>query len=189
MSEGKLLIFSAPSGSGKTTIVRRLLEEDFHLEFSVSASSRPKRGTEMDGVDYYFISVEEFKQKIANDEFLEWQEVYKDNFYGTLKSEVERIWAKGNHVIFDVDVLGGLNIKKAYLEKSLAIFVMPPSIAHLEERLKLRQTETSESLQKRLEKANYEITFADKFDKIIVNDDLETAVDEAKQMVRTFLNS
>jgi len=189
MSEGKLLIFSAPSGSGKTTIVRRLLEEDFYLEFSVSACSRPKRGTEMDGVDYYFISVDEFKQKIKNDEFLEWQEVYKDNFYGTLKSEVDRIWAKGNNIIFDVDVLGGLNIKKAYPEKSLAIFVMPPSIAHLEERLKLRQTETSESLQKRLEKANYEITFADKFDEIIVNDDLETAVDEARQMVRTFLNS
>jgi guanylate kinase len=188
MSGGKLLIFSAPSGSGKTTIVRRLLEENFHLEFSVSACSRPKRATEKDGVDYYFISAEEFKQKIKNEEFLEWQEVYKDHFYGTLKSEVDRIWVKNYNVIFDVDVLGGLNIKKSYPEKSLAVFVMPPSVAHLEERLKLRKTETKESIQNRLKKAAYEITFADKFDKIIVNDNLEVAIDEAKQLVRSFLN-
>jgi guanylate kinase len=186
---GKLIIFSAPSGAGKTTIVHRLLESRNDLEFSVSACSRPMRVNEKDGVDYYFISAEEFRKRIANDEFLEWQEVYENSFYGTLKTEVERIWAKGNHVVFDVDVVGGLNIKKYGKENALAVFVMPPSVKELEARLKRRSSETTETLKKRIEKANYELTFANKFDKIIVNDELEKAVKEAKELVEEFLNS
>lgn len=186
---GKLIIFSAPSGAGKTTIVHRLLESRNDLEFSVSACSRPMRVNEKDGVDYYFISAEEFRKRIANDEFLEWQEVYENSFYGTLKTEVERIWAKGNHVVFDVDVVGGLNIKKYGKENALAVFVMPPSVEELEARLKRRSSETTETLKKRIEKANYELTFANKFDKIIVNDELEKAVKEAKELVEEFLHS
>jgi len=185
--KGKLIIFSAPSGAGKTTIVHRLLESDLGLEFSVSAASRPKRQNEIDGKDYYFISVKDFKEKIKNDEFLEWEEVYKDHFYGTLKSEVERIWAKRHHVIFDVDVYGGINIKKYYKQKALAIFVMPPSIKHLEQRLRGRSTESEENLSKRLEKAELEMSFADEFDRIIINDNLETAIAEAKEIVTEFL--
>lgn len=187
IKNGKLIIFSAPSGAGKTTIVHKLLESDSGVEFSVSAASRPKRQNEIDGKDYYFISVKDFKEKIKNDEFLEWEEVYKDHFYGTLKSEVERIWAKGHHVIFDVDVYGGINIKKYYKEKALSIFVMPPSIKHLEQRLRGRSTENEENLSKRLEKAEHEMSFADEFDKIIVNDNLETAIAEAKEIVTEFL--
>ncbi len=189
MKQGKLIIFSAPSGAGKTTIVHRILESRNDMEFSVSACSRPMRANEKDGVDYYFISAEEFRKRIANNEFLEWQEVYENSFYGTLKTEVQRIWAKGNSVVFDVDVVGGLNIKKYGKENALAVFVMPPSVETLEERLKRRSSETPETLKKRIEKANYELTFANKFDKIIVNDELEKAVKEAKDLIEEFLHS
>ena len=185
---GKLVIFSAPSGAGKTTIVRALLKNIPNLKFSVSAASRPKRPNEIDGKDYYFIPVEEFRRKIENDEFLEWEEVYENNFYGTLKSEVDRIWKSGNHVIFDVDVVGGLNIKKYYGERALAIFVMPPSVEVLDKRLRNRSTESETDLKRRIEKARYEMTFAPQFDEIIINDDLEKAVSEAKRLVTAFLN-
>lgn len=185
--DGKLIIVSAPSGAGKTTIVKSILDAGFNLEFSISACSRAKRPTEVDGKDYYFLSVEEFKQKIAQDAFIEWEEVYKDHFYGTLKSEVNRIWESGNHVIFDVDVIGGLNIKKIYKEIALAIFIMPPSVEELETRLRKRSTESEESLRKRMSKAKHELTFAFSFDKIIVNDDLEKAIEETHEIVETFL--
>jgi len=187
--EGKLIIFSAPSGAGKTTIVRALLELNLNLEFSISAASRTRRSTEIDGKDYYFISSHEFRKKIENGEFLEWEEVYKDHYYGTLKSEVERIWANGQHVIFDVDVFGGLNIKKQYPQKALAIFVMPPSVEELEKRLRNRSTESEENLKKRVDKAKHELTFAPEFDKIIVNDNLNKAMEEAKMLVQGFINS
>ena len=186
-NQGKLVIFSAPSGAGKTTIVRQLLTEISKLEFSVSVASRPKRPNEIDGKDYYFIPVDEFKQKIKDNEFLEWEEVYENNFYGTLKSEVDRIWESGNHVIFDVDVVGGLNIKKYYGDRALALFVMPPSVEELEKRLRNRSTESESDLKRRIEKARYEMTFAPQFDKVIVNDDLEKAVTEAKFVVENFL--
>ena len=186
---GKLLIFSAPSGAGKTTIVKHLIEQNFNLEFSISACSRPKRDGEVDTVDYYFLSVDEFKQKIKGNKFIEWEEVYKNQFYGTLKSEIERIWSKGNNAIFDVDVKGGLNIKKQYGDKALAVFVMPPSIEELKNRLTLRSTDSLENINKRVEKAEYEITFADKFDKIIVNDDLDFSLAKAKQIVEEFLRN
>ena len=186
---GKLLIFSAPSGAGKTTIVKHLIEQNFNLEFSISACSRPKRKGEVDTVDYYFLSVDEFKKNIKNNKFIEWEEVYKNQFYGTLKFEVERIWDKGNNAIFDVDVKGGLNIKKQYGDKALAVFVMPPSIEELKNRLLLRSTDSVENINKRIEKAEYEISFADKFDKIIVNDDLDTTLIKAKHLVEEFLNN
>lgn len=185
--EGKLVIFSAPSGAGKTTIVQHLLTVFPQLEFSVSACSRPKRAHETNGVDYYYLSVEEFKKKIENDEFIEWEEVYKDNFYGTLKVEVERIWKKGKHVIFDVDVVGGLDLKKQFQESALALFVMPPSIQHLENRLKMRETETPESIARRIGKAAKELETANLFDKIILNDRLEHAFAEAEKVVAEFL--
>jgi guanylate kinase len=186
---GKLIIFSAPSGAGKTTIVKTLLQSIPILEFSISAASRGKRVNEADGKDYYFITADEFRKKVANDEFLEWEEVYYDHFYGTLKSEVERIWAKGCHVIFDVDVVGGLNIKKQYPDQALAIFVMPPSIDELEKRLRKRSTESEENLRKRIDKAKHELTFAPEFDEIIINDNLNNACKEADKLVREFLNS
>lgn len=185
---GKLIIFSAPSGAGKTTIVHNLLQSRNDLEFSVSACSRPMRATEKDGVDYYFISAENFRSRIDNGDFLEWQEVYEGRYYGTLKTEVERIWAKGKHVIFDVDVVGGLNIKKYGKKNALSVFVMPPSIEALEERLKLRHSETPESLKARIDKANFEITYAEKYDLVIINDNLEKAVAEAKEAVDVFIN-
>jgi len=186
---GKLIIFSAPSGAGKTTIVQHLLKSNLDLEFSISAASRKKRSNEVNEKDYYFIPVEEFKKKIKNDDFLEWEEVYTDHFYGTLKSEVERIWANGKHVIFDVDVIGGLNIKKFHKERALAVFVMPPTAEHLEQRLRDRSTENETNLKKRIEKAEHELTFANKFDKIIVNDNLDEALREAREMVNNFLNN
>jgi guanylate kinase len=184
---GKLIIFSAPSGAGKTTIVQHLLKVFPELEFSVSACSRPKRKHETHGVDYYFLSVEEFKQKIKNNEFAEWEEVYKDNFYGTLKAEIERIWKKGKHIIFDMDVVGGLNLKKQFGSQALAIFVMPPSIEHLETRLKSRETETPESIARRIGKAEVELQTANQFDKIILNDNLEHALTEAEKIATHFL--
>ncbi len=187
--KGKLIIFSAPSGAGKTTIVHHLLGKLPQLEFSVSACSRPMRKDEAQGVDYFFISVEEFKKRISNKEFIEWEEVYKDNFYGTLKVEIERIWKKGKHVIFDLDVVGGVNLKKIYGDQALAIFVMPPTIEHLELRLKLRETETSESIARRMGKAKNEINDANLFDKIILNDKLEYAFEEAEKAVASFIAS
>ena len=187
--EGKLFIFSAPSGAGKTSIVKALLSKMPQLEFSVSAASRPMRPGEVDGVDYYFLSPEAFREKIEQGEFLEWEEVYKGSYYGTLFSEVSRIWEKGHHVVFDVDVAGGVNIKKQFGDKALAIFVMPPSLEELEKRLVKRKTETPESLKKRLSKAEYELSFSAEFDRIVINDVLETAIDEAEKLVLEFLQN
>jgi len=187
--EGKLFIFSAPSGSGKTTIVRNLLEKNLGLEFSISATSRPKRENEIHTKDYYFLTTDDFKSKIAKNEFLEWEEVYENRFYGTLKTEVQRIWDKGKHVIFDVDVVGGLNIKKVFPKKALSIFVMPPSVEELENRLKNRSTDSTEDIKTRLSKANEELGFANDFDLIIVNDKLDDAIRDAENAVRNFIIS
>lgn len=189
-TQGKLIVFSAPSGSGKTTIVRHLLKQDaLNLEFSISATSREKRGTEIDGKDYYFLSAKEFKNKIKTDEFLEWEEVYRDNFYGTLKTEVERIWAQGKNVIFDIDVSGGLRIKRKFPEATLAIFVKPPSIDELKIRLKKRKTESEGKINMRVAKASAELATAPLFDTIIVNDNLDNALNEAETLVNNFINS
>lgn len=185
----KLVIFSAPSGAGKTTIVKHLLRQNLGLEFSISAASREKRPNEVHGRDYYFLSSDEFKSRIKNNEFIEWEEVYENHFYGTLKSEVDRIWNNGNSVIFDVDVIGGLNIKKQYGDKALAVFVMPPSIEELKKRLNARSTESPENLRKRIEKAEAEISFSERFDKIVVNDVLDKALNEATIMVSEFLKA
>ncbi len=185
---GKLIIFSAPSGSGKSTIIQSLLNRDLNLSFSISATSRAPRGTEKNGVEYYFISPEEFRQRIANGEFLEYEEVYAGKFYGTLKSEVERILDSGRNVIFDVDVVGGLNIKKYYGDQALALFIQPPSIEELEKRLKHRATDAPEVIASRVAKAEYELSFAPRFDHIIVNDILEKAQEEAYQTIRQFLD-
>ena len=184
---GKLIIFSAPSGTGKTTIVRHLMESDLDLEFSISATSRQKRDGEQDGKDYYFFTPELFKEKIENNEFLEWEEVYCNQFYGTPIAEINRIFGNCHHAVFDVDVVGGLNIKKKYPENSLSIFLMPPSLEILRERLLMRGTETEESFRKREEKAVFELGFAEKFDAIIVNDELKTAQEEAYRIVKNFL--
>ncbi len=188
-SGGKCIILSAPSGAGKTTIVRYLLSKFDSLSFSVSATSRERRSYEANGLHYYFLSAEEFRKKIKEDAFLEWEEVYKDQYYGTLKSEMTRIWDSGKHVIFDVDVVGGSNLKKYFGDKALAIFVQPPSIKVLEERLRNRSTETEETLKARLEKADHELTYSDKFDKVLINDDLDTACAEGCEMVKAFLES
>ena len=184
---GKLIIFSAPSGAGKTTIVRHLLGKDLNLEFSISATSRGMRHTETNGKDYYFLTPEEFRSKIDNYEFLEWEEVYPGTFYGTLKSEVERIRTLGKNVIFDVDVVGGCNIKKYYGDEALAIFVQPPSVEELRNRLVSRSTDAPEVIEKRVSKAAYELTFASQFDCIIVNEHLETAFEEAERCIRKFI--
>lgn len=186
--EGKAVIFSAPSGAGKTTIVQHLLKCNLNLAFSVSACSRKQRQNEVNEKDYYFLSLEDFKTRIANNEFLEWEEVYTDNFYGTLKSEIDRIWSLGKHVIFDVDVVGGLNLKKHFGTKALSVFVMPPNIQSLEERLKGRSTETPESIARRMGKAEQEMEFSDKFDYILLNDNMEKALIEAEKVVSEFLN-
>jgi guanylate kinase len=188
MVKGKLIVFSAPSGSGKTTIVKHLLGlEKLNLEFSISAASRSPRGEEVDGKDYYFLSLEAFKEKISKEEFLEWEEVYRDNFYGTLKSELARIWAKGKHVIFDIDVVGGLDIKRIYPERTLSVFVKPPSVEELKNRLKKRSTETEEKINMRLAKASVELATAPQFDFIIENDKLNVALKEAENLVAGFL--
>jgi guanylate kinase len=184
---GKALIFSAPSGSGKTTIVHHLLKNNPDLGFSISASTRDKRGRkEEDGKDYHFLSPEEFKEKIDADEFIEWEEVYAGNFYGTLKSEIERVWAEGKNVIFDVDVKGGINLKKYFGDKALSVFVKAPSLEILEERLKDRGTESEESLSRRLFKAKFEMTFQDKFDVVLVNEDLQKSLEEAQRLYDAF---
>lgn len=187
MIEGKLIVFSAPSGSGKTTIVQHLLkQEELNLDFSISATSREPREGEEDGKDYYFMSLSEFKQHIKDDDFLEWEEVYRDNFYGTLKREVERIWAKGKHVVFDIDVVGGLDIKRIYPERTLAVFVEPPSIEELKIRLKKRKTETEDRINMRVAKASIEMATAPQFDFIIVNNNLQVALEESYKLVKEF---
>lgn len=186
--QGRLIIVSAPSGAGKTSIVKYVLDNIPQLAFSISATSRSKRENEQNGKDYYFLTADDFKRKLANDEFLEWQEVYPNQFYGTLKSEVERLWNEGKHVIFDVDVLGGLNIKKAFGKQALAVFIQPPTVEALRERLSGRGTENPESLKKRLDKAEYELSFAPQFDTIIINDVLATAQKEAVKKISDFLS-
>jgi len=187
---GKLIVFSAPSGSGKTTLVHHLLEqENLNLDFSISATSREKRGNEIEGKDYHFISLEEFNRHIEKDDFVEWEEVYSNYFYGTLKSEIERIWSKGKHVIFDIDVVGGLSIKEKYPEKTLAVFVQPPSIEVMELRLRNRKTDTEEKIKERVQKAERELKFSDHFDIVIINDNLENAKQEAIRQVQKFINS
>ena len=186
--QGKLIVFSAPSGSGKTTIVRHLLkQEELNLEFSISATSREKRGKEEDGKDYYYLSLKEFKNKIKADEFLEWEEVYRDNFYGTQKTEIKRIWAKGKHVIFDIDVSGGLRIKRKFPEQTLALFVKPPDINELVRRLKDRGEESEEKISMRVSKAPAVLATAPLFDEIIINSDLEIALQDAYKLVSGFL--
>lgn len=187
MNKGKAIIFCAPSGAGKTTIVKHLLKQDFNLLFSVSACSREKRENERDGVDYYFLSVDDFKKRIDSSDFIEWEEVYTNNYYGTLKSEIDRVWSIGKHVIFDVDVEGGLNLKKYFGDSALAVFVKPPSIQHLRDRLESRDTETPESIARRIGKAEKELSYADKFDVVLLNDSLEKAFSEAEAMVNNFL--
>jgi guanylate kinase len=186
---GKLVIISAPSGAGKTTIVKHLLDSGLNLSFSVSATTRPIRGDEKNGEDYFFLTVQEFKNKIEKNEFVEWEEVYKDLFYGTLKSELERIWEKGNHVLFDVDARGGITLKKKYGTDAIAIFIMPPSVPELENRLIIRGTDTIDKIRIRVEKAKEELKLADQFDTIIVNHQLDKAKEEALKMVRSFLGN
>jgi guanylate kinase len=187
--EGKLVIISAPSGAGKTTIVKHLLESGLNLAFSVSATTRTPRGNEKDGVDYFFLSVSEFRKRIKNNEFVEWEEVYSDILYGTLKSEVDRIWATGRHVIFDVDVKGGLNLRKIFRDKAISLFIMPPSVEALENRLLSRGTDSPEKIRIRVDKAHEEMALADQFDAIIVNESLENAMEESFRMVSRFLNT
>lgn len=188
MKGGKLIIFSAPSGSGKTTIVRYLLEQpELNLAFSVSATSRRRRGKEKEGEHYYFLNVSEFKKHIKNDDFLEWEEVYRDNFYGTLKSEVERLWAEGKNVIFDIDVVGGLRIKKKYPKETLAVFVKPPSVDELKIRLKKRSTESDDKINMRIAKASVELATAPQFDTVINNYELDEALKEAHHLVADFI--
>lgn len=186
--QGKLIIFSAPSGSGKTTIVKQLLQDDsFNLCFSISATSREPRHTEKHAKDYYFLTPDEFRAKVDEEAFLEWEEVYTDKYYGTLKSEVERLLNEGKNVIFDVDVVGGLNIKKFYADKALAVFVQPPSVEELQRRLVGRGTDDAETIQSRIDKAEFELSFADKFDVVIVNDVLDQAVEDTKNTLTSFL--
>ena len=185
---GKLIIFSAPSGSGKSTIINYLLTQNPNLAFSISATSRPPRGTEQNGVEYFFLTPEEFKQRIADNEFLEYEEVYKDRFYGTLKSQVEKQLADGQNIIFDVDVVGGCNIKQYYGERALSVFIQPPSIEELRKRLNGRGTDSPEVIESRIAKAEFELGYAPRFDIVIVNDDLEKAKAEALKVITEFLN-
>lgn len=185
----KMLLFAAPSGSGKTTIVHHLLDTFDTLAFSVSATTRPRRNGEVDGQDYYFITTEDFRERIRQNAFVEWEEVYEGQYYGTLKSEIERLWQDGRNIIFDIDVEGAVNIKRQYPKEALSIFIKPPSVEVLADRLRSRQTESEESLQKRIEKAVKELDYENKFDLILVNDVLEDALTQAEQIVRDFINS
>ena len=188
--KGKLLVFSAPSGSGKSTIVNHLLrKKELELAFSISATSRAPRGEEKNGEHYYFMSAQEFKSHIDRDDFLEWEEVYKDNYYGTLRSELDRIWGMEKHVVFDIDVVGGLTIKKQFPQKCLSIFIMPPSIEELRTRLVNRSTETPEKIEMRMAKAAQELARAQEFDVIITNDNLEIALQEAEAIVADFIEN
>lgn len=187
MKEGKIIIFSAPSGSGKSTIVNYLLQRDLHLDFSISATSRAPRGSEKNGVEYYFLTPDEFRKRIENDEFVEYEEVYKDCFYGTLRSELDRIWSAGNHIVFDVDVVGGVNLKKIFGAQALSIFIQPPSLEELRRRLVGRATDSAEKIEQRLAKAEKELTFAGQFDKVVLNDNLEQAESEVERIVRQFI--
>tara|TARA_Y100000589_G_scaffold191592_1_gene181464 strand:+ start:36460 stop:37035 length:576 start_codon:yes stop_codon:yes gene_type:complete len=187
IKKGKCVIFSAPSGAGKTSIVNHLLSKGLNLEFSISACSRGPRGNEKDGKEYYFLGKDKFKELIRNDEFIEWEEVYRDNFYGTLKSEINRIWNSGKTVIFDVDVIGGLNLKKEFQKNALAIFVQPPSYQDLETRLRLRKTESEEKIKQRMAKARKELSFASEFDFILVNNDLLEACKQAEALIKDFI--
>lgn len=186
---GKVLIFSAPSGSGKTTIVKHLLKHFPELEFSISATSRAPRGEEKDGIDYYFMDAAEFMARVEEGEFVEWEEVYKGTCYGTLRAEIDRIWDRGHVVVFDVDVVGALNIKKLFGDQALSVFIMPPSVEALRERLVGRGTDTPEAIERRLAKAEQEIAYAPNFDRVIINDDLETAYAEAVAVVGDFLSA
>lgn len=188
--QGKIIVFSAPSGAGKTTIVHRLMSRIPELSFSISACTRDRRGrSEENGKDYYFITPEDFQEKIRRDEFVEWEEVYEGAFYGTLKSEIERIWSNGQHAILDVDVKGGLSIKEFYKDRALAVFVLPPSIEALAERLNARATDSTSSISSRLYKAKFELAFEDRFDVTVVNDDLEAACAQAEKLVRDFISA
>ena len=189
MKEGKLFVFSAPSGSGKTTLVKHLLTENLPLGFSISATSRKPRGKEKNGVDYHFLSSSDFQNKIKENAFVEYEEVYDDVFYGTLKSEIKRLWSQGKHVLFDIDVKGGINIKKQYPQNTLALFIQPPSKKILEERLRGRDTENEEDIQMRLARTEEEMSFAVQFDSVIINDYLETAKKEVVRQVRGFIDS
>ena len=189
MATGKLIIFSAPSGSGKSTIINYLMTQNLNLAFSVSATSRAPRGTEQHGVEYYFLSAEEFKQRIANDEFLEYEEVYENRFYGTLKAPIEKQLEEGFNVVFDVDVVGGCNIKKYYGDRALSVFIQPPSIEELRNRLVGRATDAPEVIESRIAKAEFELGYADKFDVVVINDELEKAKADALETIQKFLNS
>ncbi len=186
-NSGKVIIFSAPSGSGKTTLVKHLLTCNLDLEFSISATSRAPRGAELHGKDYYFLSGEEFRERVLKGDFIEWEEVYSGSMYGTLRSEVERIWSEGKTVIFDMDVVGGLNLKSLYKDKALSVFVMPPSMEELERRLRGRKTDSEDKIRQRLAKARKEIGRSDRFDHVLLNNDLNTAKKEAENLVRLFL--
>ncbi len=188
MQPGKLIIFSAPSGSGKSTIINYLLKLNLNLSFSISATSRAPRGNEQHGVEYYFLSPDEFRKRIADNEFLEYEEVYNDKFYGTLKSEVERLTESGKNVIFDVDVVGGINIKKFYGNRAISIFIQPPSIEELRKRLEGRATDTPEVIDSRVAKAEYELSFAPKFDYIVINDELSIAQQKVLTIIKEFLS-
>lgn len=185
--DGKLIIFSAPSGSGKTTIVKRMLEVFPQLEFSISATSRAPRGAEQNGVDYHFLSSEEFAAAVARNEFVEWEEVYKGTCYGTLKSEMQRIWERGNVIVFDVDVMGGINLKRIFGDNACSIFILPPSIEELRRRLEGRGTDAPDVIEKRVAKAEFELAKADGFDCRVINDDLETAVAETVEIIKNFI--
>lgn len=185
----KVIIFSAPSGSGKSTIINYLMQQQLNLHFSISATSRPPRGTEQNGVEYFFLTPEEFRERIANGEFLEYEEVYKDRFYGTLRSQIDAQLAKGENVVCDVDVLGGQNIKKHYADRALSLFVQPPSIDALRQRLEGRGTDSAEVIADRIARAEFELSFASKFDKVVINEDLATAQQEALRIVKDFLEA